>query len=126
MALQGGVGNPQVSWQGIDPVPRGFPHLRQDARASLLSGLGILPHPLGQVTRPVVHQDSLAFKQVRAGIGCLDPVLDHVRHGRDPVLAEQAAQLLVVERLPAQAGEHQWIGYPASNSPLTKKGEEPV
>ena len=44
-----------------------------------------------------------------------------VRHGRNPVLAEQAAQLLVVERLPARAGEHQWTGSPASNSPLTEE-----
>ena len=40
------------------------------------------PPPLGQVTRPVVHQDTPALKQVRAGIGRLDPVPDHMRQGR--------------------------------------------
>ena len=44
-----------------------------------------------------------------------------MRHGRDPVLLEQAAQLLVVERLPVPAGEHQWTDFPASNSPLTEE-----
>ena len=38
--------------------------------------------PLGQVTRPVVHQDTPAFEQDRAGIGCLYPVPDHMRQGR--------------------------------------------
>ena len=74
--------------------------------------------PVGQVTRPVVHQDTPALEQVRAGIGRLHPVPDHmrqgrldhlsgmvrlltrpvpeagaetVRHGRNPKLAQQAA-----------------------------------
>ena len=38
--------------------------------------------PLGQVTRPVIHQDLPAFEQVRAGIGRLHPVPDHMRQGR--------------------------------------------
>ena len=63
-------------------APRGFPHLRQDPRASLLRRLRLLPLPLGQVTRPLVHQCPPAFKQVRAGVGRLDPVLDHMRQGR--------------------------------------------
>ena len=92
---------------------------------------------LGQVTRPVVHQDTPALEQVRAGIGRLDLVPDHmrqgrldhlpgmigllgcpiaeagaepVRHGRNPKLAQQPPQLLVIERLPLPTGEHQWTG----------------
>ena len=38
--------------------------------------------PLVQVTRPVIHQDLPAFEQVRAGIGGLHPVPDHMRQGR--------------------------------------------
>ena len=105
--------------------------------ASLLSGLQVLPHPLGQVTCPVVHQDTPAFEQVRAGIGRLHPVPDHmrqgrldhlpgmvrlltcpiaeagaepVRNGRNPKLAQQSPQLLVVERFPAPMGEQQRTG----------------
>jgi len=47
-----------------------------------LHGLRILQRPLGQVTRPIVHQDTPAFEQVRAGIVRLDPVPDHMRQGR--------------------------------------------
>ncbi len=36
----------------------------------------------GQVTRPVVHQDTAALEQVRAGIGCLHPVPNDMRQGR--------------------------------------------
>ena len=50
--------------------------------ASLLSGLPVLSQPLVQVPRPVDHQRAPAFEQVRAGIGCLDPVPDHMRQGR--------------------------------------------
>ena len=105
--------------------------------ASLLSGLPVLSHPLVQVPRPVDHQRAPAFEQVRAGIGCLDPVPDHmrqsrldhfswmiglltcpvpeagaetVRHGSNPKLAQQPPQLLVIERLPLPTGEHQWTG----------------
>ena len=42
--------------------------------ASLLQGLPVLPRPLGQVTRPVVHQHAPALEQVGAGIGRLHPV----------------------------------------------------
>ena len=51
------------------------------AGVSLLRGFGIFPRPWGQVTRPVVHQDTPALEQVRAGIGCLDPVPDDMRQG---------------------------------------------
>ena len=37
---------------------------------------------LGQVTCPVVHQDTPAVEQVRTGIGRLDTVLDHMCQGR--------------------------------------------
>ena len=94
---------------------------------SLLQGLQILPRPLGQVTRPVLYQDTLALKQIRARIGRLDPVPDHMRqsrldhlsrmiglltcpvpeagaepvqHGGNPKLAQQAPQLAVIEWLP--------------------------
>ena len=50
--------------------------------ASLLRGFHSVPRPLGQITRPVVHQPALALEQVRAGIGRLDPVPDHMRQGR--------------------------------------------
>ena len=56
--------------------------------ASLLQGLQILSRPLGQVTRPVVHQDTPAFEQVRAGIGRLHPVAGHLRQGRFDHLSE--------------------------------------
>ena len=49
--------------------------------AALLDLVGATD-PLGQVTRPVVHQDTPALKQVRASIGRLDPVPDHMRQGR--------------------------------------------
>ena len=32
--------------------------------------------------RPVIHKDTPALEQVRAGIGYLDPVADHMRQGR--------------------------------------------
>ncbi len=41
-----------------------------------------LPRPLGQVPRPVVHQPAPPLEQVRAGIGRLDPVADHMGQGR--------------------------------------------
>ena len=40
------------------------------------------PRPLGQVTRPVVHQDTPALEQVQAGIGRLDLVPDCMRLDR--------------------------------------------
>ena len=40
------------------------------------------PDSLGQVTCPVVHQDTPAVEQVGARIGRLDPVADHMRQGR--------------------------------------------
>ncbi len=54
---------------------------RLDQRLSLLE-LARATDPLGQVTCPVVHQDTPAVEQVGAGIGCLDPVPDHMRQGR--------------------------------------------
>ena len=54
---------------------------RLDQRLSLF-GLVWATDPLGQVAGPVVHQDTPAFEQVGAGIGCLDPVLDYMRQGR--------------------------------------------
>ncbi len=38
--------------------------------------------PLGQITRPVVHQDTPSLEQVGAGMGRLHPVPDHMRQGR--------------------------------------------
>ena len=70
-------GKPPGGLQRPDSVAQGFAHLRQDPRASLLQGLRILPRSLGQVTRPAVHQDTPAVEQVRARMGCLDPVPDH-------------------------------------------------
>ena len=80
--VQGRVGNPQVSLQRTGLAPQGFPHLQQDPRASLRLALRILPLPSGQVTGPVVHQDTPAFEQLRAGIGRLHSVPDHMRQGR--------------------------------------------
>ena len=40
------------------------------------------PIPLGKVTRPVVHEPTATFEQVRAGVGRLDPVPNHMRQGR--------------------------------------------
>ena len=48
----------------------------------LSSGLRILRCPLGQVERPVIHQDTPAFEQVGTRIGGFDLVPDHVRQGR--------------------------------------------
>ncbi len=50
--------------------------------ASLICGLRIVPRLLGQVTCPVLHQDTPAVEQVGAGIGRLDPVANHMRQGR--------------------------------------------
>ena len=55
---------------------------RLDPRTSLLQGLRIPPQPVGQITRPVVYQDTPALEQVGVGIGCLDLVPDHMRQGR--------------------------------------------
>ena len=96
--------NPQVSMQRADPVSGGFPHLRQPPRACAglawqVQSIGARPepahnpacaHPDGllrslmavEVGGPVVHQDTPALEQVRAGIGRLDPVPDHMRQGR--------------------------------------------
>ena len=49
--------------------------------AYLLQGLPVLPRPLGQVLRPVVHQDTPALEQARATIGCLHQVPDHMLQG---------------------------------------------
>ena len=46
------------------------------------NGRSILPQPFGRVTRPVVHRDTPALEQVRAGIGRLHVVPDHIRQGR--------------------------------------------
>ena len=54
---------------------------RLDQRLSLF-GLARATDPPGQVTRPVIHQDTPALEQVGAGIGRLDPVADHMRQGR--------------------------------------------
>ena len=102
--VQGGVVNPQVSMQRADPVSGGFPHLQQPPRACAgrawqVQTIGARPapahnpacaHPDGllrslmavEVGGPVVHQDTPALEQVRAGIGRLDPVPDHMRQGR--------------------------------------------
>ena len=42
----------------------------------------VLRFPLGQVTRPIVHQDTPPLKQVRACIGRFDLVPDNVRQRR--------------------------------------------
>ena len=36
----------------------------------------------GQVAGPLIHEPAPALEQVRAGVGCLDRVADHMRHGR--------------------------------------------
>ena len=86
----------------------------------------------GEVRGPVVHEPTSAVEQVRAPIGCLDPVLDHmcegrfddlarmirllgrpiaeagakpVGHGRDLVLPEHPAQLLLLELLAEPIGK---------------------
>ena len=88
----------------------------------------------GQVGRPVVHQLPSALEQVRAPIGCLDPVLYHmrqgglddlagmirllgrpvpetrpepVRHSRDLELPEQFRQRRVREWLSVHARKHE-------------------
>ena len=45
-------------------------------------GLRIPSHPLGQVGRPVVHQDTPWLKEVGTCIGGFDLVSDHMRQGR--------------------------------------------
>ena len=47
-----------------------------------LFGLARATDPPGQITRPVIHQDTPALEQVGAGIGRLDPVANHMRKGR--------------------------------------------
>ena len=42
----------------------------------------VLRFPLGQVTRPILHQDTPPLEQVRAGVGRLDLVPDYMRQGR--------------------------------------------
>lgn len=38
--------------------------------------------PVGQVALPIMHEDTATLEQVRARIGHLDPVLDHMRQRR--------------------------------------------
>ena len=61
--------------------------------------------PLVQVTRPVVHQDTPSFEQVRTRIGRLDPVPDHMRQGR-------------LDHLPGMIG--------LLGCPIAEAGAEPV
>ena len=42
----------------------------------------VLRFPLGQVTRPILHQDTPPLEQVRAGIGGFDLIPDNVRQRR--------------------------------------------
>ena len=51
---------------------------RLDQRLSLF-GLARATDPLGQVTRPVLHQDTPAVEQVGAGIGRLDHLPGMIR-----------------------------------------------
>ncbi len=126
---------------GTPPCPPSSPPLPSPSAGNLEPGshpgLPRATDPPGQVTRPVVHQDTPALEQVRASIGRLDPVADHmrqgrldhfsgmirlfgrpvpeagsepVRHRRNPLLADRPPQLLVIERLPLPAGEHQRTG----------------
>ncbi len=44
-------------------------------------GLSLLI-PVGQEPRPLLHQDAPALEQVRASVGCLHLVADHVRQRR--------------------------------------------
>ena len=60
------------AWLSLWPAP---------GEVALLDLVGATD-PFGEVTRPVVHQDTPALEQVRAGIGRLDPVPDHMRQGR--------------------------------------------
>ena len=99
-----------------------------------ISDLSGLPAEVG---RPVVHEPASALEQVRAPIGCLDPVLDHmcegrfddlarmirllgrpvpetgpetVWNGRDPMLPEHPAQLLLLELLADPIGKQERAG----------------
>ena len=107
---------------------------RLDQRLSLF-GLARATDPPGQVARPVVHQDTPAVEQVRAGIGRLDhfpgmigllgrPVPEAgpepVWHGCNPLLADQPPQLLVVNWLPAPACEHQRTAHPSPSVRVAK------
>ena len=60
----------------VQRIPAG----RRSRSGSLWISSGRFPAH-GQVTRPLVLQHPSALKQVRAGIGCLDPVPDHMRQG---------------------------------------------
>ena len=60
----------------VQRIPAG----RRSRSGSLWISSGRFPAH-GQVTRPLVLQRPSALKQVRAGIGCLDPVPDHMRQG---------------------------------------------
>ena len=43
---------------------------------------------LSQIARPVINQNTPAVEQVRARIGGLNPVADHMRHGRLDILPQ--------------------------------------
>ena len=107
--VQGAVGNPQVRLQRTDPCQGASHTSGRIPWASLLQGLWILPRPLGQVTRPVVHQDMPAFEQVRAGIGRLDPVPDHMRQGRldhlPGMIRPQHSPWQSLDRVPRRRGD---------------------
>jgi len=81
-----------------------------------LHGLRILQRPLGQVTRPIVHQDTPAFEQVRAGIVRLDPVPDHMRRAA-PITPPGMVCLLI---RPVPEGRAEAAGY-RRNSKLPQR-----
>ena len=118
-----------VVWDGLpshrNRLVRDF--VADTASTHVIVGLRTRHRPLDQVARPVLHQDTPTLKEVRARVGRLDLVPDHVRqgrldhvpgmirllgrlvperraeavrHGRDLVPLEQAAQLMFEKRLP--------------------------
>ena len=79
----------------------------------------VLRFPLGQVTRPIVHQDTPPLKQVRAGIGRFDLVPDNVRQRR---LHDRMRRVRAFSRPTIEAGTKS-MGYGSDAQLLEQVGQ---
>ena len=76
------------------------PKDRASTARNSAAGTGLRAATLtGQIRRPVVHQQAAALEQVRATVGGLDPVLDHVSQRRLDHLPKEGGRPLADPQL---------------------------
>jgi len=76
--------NRRVQWRAINPPVVGVAPstvIPGGKTIECCSGLRLSTRA-GHVAAPVIHEPAPALEQVGAGIGRLDPILDHMRQGR--------------------------------------------